>query len=261
MDERVTQFRVGVLVVATCIIAGILIMLFGGLPGIVSDQYTIFVRFPQAPAVTVDTPIHKSGILIGRVTDVDLLEDGNVVVTCRINDEYRLRSNEVCRIATGNILGDAVLEFVLGSERPAQVEFYSDGEYLDGVVGQDPLSVMDSATSTLEMLSALEEDVRIALVSIEGAGQRVGNMAEILNSVIVNNQDQFQRIMSKAEQAMARFDATVVAIDEFIRDEEVKDLLQRSLKEVPELLGDAREVLSTLDTVLNAVDEGLQNAD
>ena len=85
--------------------------------------------------------------------------------------------------------------------------------------------MMDSATSTLEMLSALEEDVRMALVSIEGAGQRVGSMAESLNSVIVNNQDQFQRIMSKAEQAMTRFDTTVVAIDEFIRDEDVKELL------------------------------------
>ena len=53
------------------------------------DHYTIFVRFPQAPAVTIDTPIHKSGILVGRVTDVDLLEDGNVVVTASISDEYR----------------------------------------------------------------------------------------------------------------------------------------------------------------------------
>ena len=261
MDDRVTQFRVGVLVVATCIIAGILIMLFGELPGFTRGHYTIFVRFPQAPAVTIDTPVQKSGILVGRVTDVDLLEDGNVVVTAKINAEYTLRNNEVCRISTGNILGDAVLEFVPSNVRVVNVETYNDGEYLDGIVAQDPLSVMETATTALEMLSNLEQDVRMALVSVEGAGQRVGNMAESLNSVIINNQDQFQRIMSTAEQALSRFDSAVAAVDEFIHDEEVKELVDRTLTELPALLGDARDVMSAMETILDTVDDAMQEAD
>jgi phospholipid/cholesterol/gamma-HCH transport system substrate-binding protein len=265
MDDRVTQFRVGVLVVATCIIAGILIMLFGELPGFAHGHYTIFVRFPQAPAVTVDTPVKKSGILIGRVTDVDLLDDGNVVITAKINNDYKLRNNEVCRISTGNILGDAVLEFVPSGVRVANIDYYSDGEYLDGIVAQDPLSVMESATTALEMLANLEEDVRMALVSVEGAGQRVGDMAESLNSVIVNNQDQFQRIMGKAEQAMNRFDVAIAAIDEFIRDEDVKELIEQALEQVPVLLGDARDVMSAMKTVMTtvegAVGDVVKNAD
>ncbi len=265
MDDRVTQFRVGVLVVATCIIASILIMLFGELPGFVEGNYTIFVRFPQAPAVMIDTPVKKSGITIGRVTKVDLLDDGNVVVTAKISGQYKLRNNEVCRISTGNILGDAVLEFVPSNLRVATVEQYGDGEYLDGIVAQDPLSVMASATTALEMLSNLEEDVRMALVSIEGAGQRVGSMAESLNAVIINNQDQFQRIMGKAEQAMNRFDTAIAAIDEFIRDEDVKLLVEQALEQVPILLGDARDVMSAMKTVMNtvegAVEDVVRNAD
>ena len=50
----------------------------------------------------------------------------------------RLRNNEVCKISTGSILGDAILEFVSGSQQPLTIEEYQDGEYLDGIVAQDP---------------------------------------------------------------------------------------------------------------------------
>src|SRR5210317_2224493 len=104
MDDRIIQFRVGVLVVATCIITAILIVLFGELPRLASKQYTITVAFETAPGVTVDTPVLKSGILIGRVSDVKLREVDGVEVTLRIDGQQRLRQNEVCRISTGNVL-------------------------------------------------------------------------------------------------------------------------------------------------------------
>ena len=60
MDDRIIQFRVGVLVVATCIITAILVVLFGELPRIASRQYTLYVAFKEAPGVTVDTPVRKA---------------------------------------------------------------------------------------------------------------------------------------------------------------------------------------------------------
>ena len=225
MDDRVTQFRVGVLVVATCFIAGLLIMLFGEMPSFISHQYTIYVRFPQAPGVTIDTPVLKSGILIGRVTRVTLLDndDGAVVVSLKIDSERKLRSSEICKIKSGSILGDAVLEFVPSKQaRGPNAKLYRDGDYLDGIVAEDPLSVMETATSALQTLVNLENDVRQALDSIQTAGQQVGSMAEGLNAVVANNAEQFQRILTKSEQAMDRFDFALTAIDGFIRDDNLK---------------------------------------
>ena len=67
MDERVVQFRVGVVVLATVIIMGILILLFGEARTLVQGHYTVNVKLPRAPGIAVDTPVRKSGILIGRV--------------------------------------------------------------------------------------------------------------------------------------------------------------------------------------------------
>ena len=62
----------GLNIVASLIIAAILVLLFGEMPRLVRSTYTVFMSFPSAPGVTVDTPVRKSGILIGRVSDVRL---------------------------------------------------------------------------------------------------------------------------------------------------------------------------------------------
>ncbi|MEZ6120219.1 MAG: MlaD family protein [Pirellulaceae bacterium] len=192
MDERVIQFRVGVLVMATLIITVILIVLFGDIPTGLKDSRTIYVRFESAPGVTVNTPVRKSGILVGRITQVDLQDDGSVLVTAKIDADRPLRQNEICRIGTGNVLGDAMMEFVPDPLSNLPPEPLADGAYLEGVVAQD---FMSSAGNFMNMLSDFATDLRGTLDSIESAGQEISRVATNLNNVVVNNQDGFNRIL------------------------------------------------------------------
>ena len=111
MDERVAQFRVGVMVLATIIIAGILILLFNRFPSLGQGSYTIHVRFPTAPGVAKDTPVRRSGILIGRVSDVEFDDKYNVIVTLQIDGDHTIFESDEIRI-TRSLLGDAELEVV-----------------------------------------------------------------------------------------------------------------------------------------------------
>src|ERR1700753_1744517 len=98
MDERIVKFRVGVMVVATLLVVGILIALFGELPSLMRGTYTIFAWLPQTPGVAAGTPVRKDGILIGRVNEVRMLDAGGVVVRMQIDGQYKLRRGEVCRL-------------------------------------------------------------------------------------------------------------------------------------------------------------------
>jgi ABC-type transporter Mla subunit MlaD len=51
MNDRVMQFRVGVVVLATAIITGILIVLFGDLPSLVQSTYPLRMSFADARGV------------------------------------------------------------------------------------------------------------------------------------------------------------------------------------------------------------------
>ena len=56
--------------------------------------------------MTKDTPVRKSGILIGRVSDVRLTDhDSKVLVTLEIQADKTIYQNEDCYI-TRDLLGD-----------------------------------------------------------------------------------------------------------------------------------------------------------
>lgn len=258
MDDRLTEFRVGVVILATIFVLGILIMFFGELPSLVRDQYTLFIRFDEAPGVTVDTPVRKSGILIGRVTQVDLRDEG-VLVTAKIDRKRKLTDNETCRISTNNIIGgDATLEFVQG-RRGATGEEYRDGEYLEGYVARDPLQALSSVEDLMQVVLRLEGQVRQALVSFQTAGDEVGGVARSMNALIQNNQDQFQRIMGQAEKSMDRMEFAMGAIDDLLRDDESRAQLKSSIQQIPETLTEAREMMASFRKVAVRAEKNLAN--
>ena len=56
MNERIMQFRVGVMILATILIAAILGLLFMGTGPLLRGTYPIYIKFNDAPGVTRDTP-------------------------------------------------------------------------------------------------------------------------------------------------------------------------------------------------------------
>lgn len=109
MDSQVLKFRVGVTVLAGIVLLIVLAVLFGDAsfwrPG-----YEIHVRLPDATGVQRGTPVRKSGLLIGRVSGLQLEEDG-VLVTLRIDQHVTLRKSDICTLRS-SLFGDAELAFV-----------------------------------------------------------------------------------------------------------------------------------------------------
>src|SRR5687767_3428093 len=112
MDDRVLRLRVGVVVLAAALITAFLVARFGDLPLPGAGTYTIYVRFPRAPGVEAGTPVRKSGVQIGRVTNVELLQPTGVRITTEIDRTRTILDSELCRISSASVLGDAVIEFI-----------------------------------------------------------------------------------------------------------------------------------------------------
>lgn len=254
MEERVLQFRVGVLVVATVVMGLVLLVLFEELPKGIGGRKTIYVHFPAAPGVSVDTPVRKSGILVGRVTEVRLEDTGGVLITARLDANRKVLKSETCRISTGNLLGDAMLEFVPSQMPGAVNEPLQDGAFLMGLVEQDALSMMGDA---MQVFTTLADDMRVALAAVESAGQDVGDVARNLNVLVVNNQDQLTRIVGKTEAALGQFDTTMTAVQEIVSDEELRVRLKQVLDQIPLVLGDASNLIVGLTRVAESAEANL----
>lgn len=255
MDDRVIQFRVGVLVFATAIITCFLILLIGGwMPGLPlfgGIPKTIYIKFAEAPGVSIDTPIRKSGILIGRVTAIDLRDDGTVLVTARIDADRKILRSEECRISAGNFLGDSVIEFIRPEGNVTDLALLEDGEFLVGTVSVNPLRVLERA----------ERNMNDAMRSLTRAGDDVGLLARGVNASFENNQDQFQRIIRKAELALDGLTLAADNLNTIMGDKESVDRLKQVLRDIPDAIASAKRTFQEAEVALGSLKKAGESAE
>lgn len=245
MDERVLRLRLGVVVLAAAAITGFMVILFSDSPLPTTSRYTIYVVFPSAPGVTVGTPVRKSGVTIGRVTNVVLRDDNKVQVTCQIEGKYKILDSETCRIASASVLGDAILEFVqLGTPHTAARPLEPGSEIQNGQVAGNPVDVLVN----------LEDDMRLALQSMRSAGDEVQKTAASLNAVVAGNEDQLPRILAKTERAIDQFNVTMSSLNEVFGDAETRADLQEAIRGLPDTLATARETLDNANKAFAGFD-------
>lgn len=254
MDERTVQFRVGVMVLATLIILAILLLLFGDLPSLVKGTYTVHMSFPQAPGVSVDTPVRVNGILIGRVRSVELDDKVGVVVTTKIEEKYRLYRNQMAKIG-GSLLGDAVIEIV-ADPVPKPREKLVDGDTMTGIVAKDPF----------QALTNLEGQVSVAVASINTAAQsltttseEVGRLAARANNFLNTNDTQISTIIADTHATIVELRKAINNADAFINDPVMKGNLQKTIAEMPRVLNQLTDTIGGLKNTMMVADRNLNN--
>lgn len=233
MDERRLQLRVGWMVLATLLILAILVALINEPRAIwPGASYTVDVKFDQAPNVTQHTPIRKSGILIGRVTYVKLLDDGGVKITAELDGDKRVRSNEAFCIVN-DLFGDAVINVIPSDDPNAPDTFIEDGAQLAGEVLPSPTQVIQK----------LDEKLSKVIDSVTGAGDALGTASTDLSRAARNVSSLLTDNKEKIEQAISQANVTLLAVEELTKStsnllgsEESRMRLRESLEDLPDTL-------------------------
>jgi len=247
MNDRVMQFRVGVVVLATAIIAGILIVLFGDLPSLVQATYPLKMSFSDARGVASGTPVRKNGILVGRVASVMLDERGGVSVVADIDSYVPVYRDEQPRIST-TILGDAEIQLVPGRVVPPRQRVEKD-EALVGAVSRDPF----------EVFSTLEPKLGTALESLTEASVSVTKLAASLDRIMLGDDDKFSQMVRKTEAALDSFSTAMANINDVMGDPQARANLKQTLAELPAVLADLRTGVKGIGVTLDTADRNLRN--
>jgi phospholipid/cholesterol/gamma-HCH transport system substrate-binding protein len=244
MDDRVLRLRVGVVVLAAALITAFLVARFGDLPLPGGGTYTIYVRFPRAPGVTQGSPVRMSGVQIGRVTSIDLLQPTGARVTAEIDSTRMILDCDTCWITSASVLGDSVLEFVPPDKIPPGAKaIEASTEIINGRVASNPL----------EAFTNIEPALQAAMMSVRDAGSEVATAARHLNNSIVNNQDQIPRIAQKTERALDQFNLAMTNINSMVGDPRTRQDMAEALKQFPNLVRDANQTLSKANSAFDSM--------
>ncbi|MCF7962494.1 MAG: MlaD family protein [Pirellula sp.] len=214
MEESGYRFGVGVLVLASAIIGVLLIAFFGAVPAIWVDRYRASFNFPSAPKVTIDTPVRKNGVLIGRVSKIELLQGtGGVILTLELEKKNELLKSEVPRIMSGSfITGDAVVEFFAPSQSSLLKRF-------DGSMGTPANFELDEQ----ERAAANE-------VITDGYYSTGGEVAKDPQDFLAKAEENFLPLMTDLTRTLARMDSLGASVQRIIGDEAgpINDLVSRT---------------------------------
>ena len=247
MSDRVMQFRVGVVVLATAIIAGILIVLFGDLPSLVQATYPVRMSFTDARGIANGTPVRKNGILVGRVASVALDERGGVSVVADIDAYVPVYRDEQPRIAA-TLLGDAEIQLVPGVIRPPRQKVAAD-EVLTGAVSSDPF----------DAFATLEPKLGTALESLTEASVAVTKLSGDIDRLLLGNYDGFGKLVRKTEKALDDFSVAMANINDVMGDPQARANIKQTLNEMPEVLADLRGTVQGMGSTLDSADRNLRN--
>jgi phospholipid/cholesterol/gamma-HCH transport system substrate-binding protein len=260
MDERRMQLRIGLMVLGIAIIVAILLFTFGGQENpfdYFRAKNVFYVKFPEAPSVTEDTPVRKSGVRIGRVAKVRLseevggieLDDGiGAVVTIQIDRNRRIFNDEICLIKR-NLLGDAVLEFTRTTDAPPVKEVEKPGGWLTGKVQSDPV----------QLVGNLESDLLTALKSVAETSDEIRNFMEKMNAFLgteeelAPKQERLNNILDRALTTMESMDRLAKNANDVIGKQEVKD----AVDQFPLVIQDVRDTLGHMTSTLDGIDESV----
>lgn len=248
MDDRVIQFRVGVMILATLIIAVILVLLFGERPALFGRWKTIYIKFPDATGVSKDTPIRKSGILIGRVQTVELLPEGGALVTARIEADKPVFQSDLCKITT-TLLGDSVIHFVESGRKDLPREPIEDGATLQGVTAADPIQV----------IANLQERLSGAIGSVARTSDELGQVVRQVGDLLKTNQQKINRILTQADETSGMLKETVRSVNDVFAEPGTRTRIKQSLEDLPRLIQESRQTMAQVNTMMASFDKNLRN--
>jgi phospholipid/cholesterol/gamma-HCH transport system substrate-binding protein len=98
---------VGLVIVVAIIvaIAGSLWLARGGL----SKGYALYAKFPWSSGLKQGQPVLLAGVNVGYVDEVQLRQDGTVLTTFRVGNEYKVPQGTVATVIPNGIFGDMAI--------------------------------------------------------------------------------------------------------------------------------------------------------
>jgi len=209
MNDRAMRFRIGLFVLAALLLLAVLVTLFGSVPRLFKRHTEYVIRFQDAPGLAKGTPVRRSGVRIGEVSDIVLDdENGEVLVHILVERGYRLRRIDVPTLVTGLLGGDTTIDFVPKPKGEApEGGFVEPGEVLVGARLANVSTLLAQASQVVPTTQETLDQMRKSLQrfeklapQMEDAIKEYTKLGQSLNKTIPNVDKTNQQLLDTARE-------------------------------------------------------------
>ena len=229
--------------VLACIVSLILLtVFFGKRPTIpFGEDNQVQVRFQRSPGIKRNSPVFKSGVQIGRVTRVELInQDREVEVTIVLDRGRKVYTDEECRVQQRLIMGDTSLEFV------KRLNFIGEVKEIDRAI---PLVGVDSS-DFMSGITNIEGDLTRAIQNVSEAAEHLGSFMERISGVVGTTEElkewqaNFGAVVNETRQTMASVRQTTDGISHFVNDPNIQNNVRQVISDLPDMIRHSRALVN-----------------
>jgi phospholipid/cholesterol/gamma-HCH transport system substrate-binding protein len=173
------------------------------------------IQFRQAGNLKVSSPVRISGVAVGRVEHIELLDVGKVLVSVSLPDRIAPKVDATAQIVSVGFVGDAAVELnpgdapqalskdriIIGSQAPGLSDLAQQlGDKADSVLlGAQELVNKEMAAQLRETMAALQGTLRAAQRTMEIYGNpNKGPTAELTRTLAT-----FQTLSARLDSTLA----------------------------------------------------------
>jgi phospholipid/cholesterol/gamma-HCH transport system substrate-binding protein len=259
ISERGRQIRLGLFVVLSFVLLGVLIMMFGRTPAFLTTRDSYVVEFDNAPGLSPGTPIRRSGVKVGQVSRVELDEDGKVMVTLLVDRKYRPRRNEDAVIGQNVLSGDSTIDLVVNTDRKALLDIVPEGQTIPGRGPFDPRAALTQATGLLPSAQQSLDQIRSSFQKFEKVAPQIEDAARDFRDLTRAMREVVPEVRRAAESYRELADIARAAVPEARRTNDEIQLTARQWAAAGErvnimLRTNEEKLVKTLDQLNDTLD-------
>ncbi len=252
------ETKVGAFVVSGLVLIATAIFLLGNYT--LQRRYTIYATFNDVANLTKNSPVKLSGVEVGQVKDIQLVDSyARVVMTIR--EDVKIYRDADFTIGTTGIIGSKYLQIDQGHPEAGVIEPGTT------VQGTNPVDIQKALTKALNSLQSLMADLnapgpRGSLT--QNLRETVADLREMtanLNDLIATTKPNLEHAMARADDISAKLDsvlahtdATMAALSTssgtvgaLLHDQKVKQDVTETIASVKDAAETAKDALSRIN--------------
>ena len=195
------ETKVGVL---AAVAIAILIIGYSFLKGndVFSRDNEFYAKYDRVDGLAISKPVLVNGYQIGRVSDLTLQPNGQILAQFKIDPEYAIPKNTIAKLESTDLLGGKAIVFELGTGS----DFAEDGDTLNA-------NIQKNLTDQIEPIQKKAEQI-------------IARMDSVLTSVNSTLSPEFQRNFDRSFASIAKtletLERTTKTVDGLVNTQSLK---------------------------------------
>jgi len=189
MDTQTTKFKVrlGLFITGGILLFVVIIFIIGKQKNLFNPVYKLTTNFNNVSGLQVGNNIRFSGINVGTVDNIKIINDSTVQVDMLIRKSVQQFIKADCEAAIGSagIIGDRILVITQGSY---DTPLAQDGQQIVSKEPVEPDAIMASLQVTADNAAIVSDQLAEIMIKINSGNGTLGRL--IQDSTIANNINQ-----------------------------------------------------------------------